>query len=40
MEETSPMKELQAKIASVLIAVLVIVPMLMIGVNAMLHAVQ
>ena len=31
------MKELQAKVASVVIALLVIVPMLMIGVNAMLH---
>ena len=32
------MKDLQAKIASGVIAVLVIAPMLMIGVNAMLHA--
>ena len=34
------MKELQAKVASVVIALLVIVPMLMIGVNAVLHAYQ
>ena len=30
------MKDLQAKIASVLIALLVVAPMLMIGVNALL----
>ena len=34
------MKELQAKVASVVIALLVIVPMLMIGVNAVLRAYQ
>ena len=32
------MKELQAKVASVVIALLIVAPMLMIGVNAVFHA--
>ena len=40
IEEASSMKELQAKVASVVIALLVVVPMLMIGVNAIFHAYQ
>ena len=40
IEEASLMKELQAKVASIVIALLIVIPMLMIGVNAILHTYQ